>query len=336
MQPFVVLITGANAGLGLALAERVLQDHGNLDVTICLACRSKTKAFEAQKEILAKFPRAKLEFLELDTSEVKSVLRAAKEFKERFSRLDVMYLNAGIMPTNGIDFATIFKPDLANAIDVFTTGGNAMRQVDFVTSDGLKGIFATNIFGHFILTQELEQLMIATKKSADSLPFSGRIVWTSSRAAKPKSFSLEDYQHANGKDPYGSSKHAIDLVTRAMNKRLNASGISVYSTCPGFFMSHLTYSLMPQWIWLVAVPILFFLRLFSPIFNMTAFNGAEAGIKLLDSGRVPNPQAKHVSTIGIFGRPRSCEEKLPGTEFEAETLHDALTKLAASFRTNSS
>ncbi len=42
----------------------------------------------------------------------------------RFSRLDAMYLNAGIMPTNGIDFATIFKPDLANAIDVFTTGGN--------------------------------------------------------------------------------------------------------------------------------------------------------------------------------------------------------------------
>jgi len=34
---------------------------------------------------------------------------------------------------------------------MFATGDGLLRQTDELTDDGLKQIFATNIFGHFIL-----------------------------------------------------------------------------------------------------------------------------------------------------------------------------------------
>jgi 17beta-estradiol 17-dehydrogenase / 3beta-hydroxysteroid 3-dehydrogenase len=34
---------------------------------------------------------------------------------------------------------------------MFATGDGLLRQADGLTQDGLKEIFATNVFGHFIL-----------------------------------------------------------------------------------------------------------------------------------------------------------------------------------------
>ena len=42
----------------------------------------------------------------------------------RYGRLDVLYLNAGIMPATGVDWKVVFKPDVSNFIHVVSTGGN--------------------------------------------------------------------------------------------------------------------------------------------------------------------------------------------------------------------
>ena len=42
----------------------------------------------------------------------------------RYGRLDVLYLNAGIMPATGVDWKVVFKPDISNFIHVVSTGGN--------------------------------------------------------------------------------------------------------------------------------------------------------------------------------------------------------------------
>ncbi|CAL9695639.1 unnamed protein product [Knipowitschia caucasica] len=101
----VVLVTGANCGVGLALCERLL-DEG---VRLCMGCRSMKRAETARSALLRSHPSAQVDLLELDTSSCASVLRAAHQFKLRYKRLDYLYLNAGIMPNPQFDVEAFFK-----------------------------------------------------------------------------------------------------------------------------------------------------------------------------------------------------------------------------------
>lgn len=48
-----------------------------------------------------------------------------------------------------------------------------------------------------------------------------QLVWTSSRNAQKANFSLQDFQHRGGQEPYSSSKYAMDLLSVALNRKLN-------------------------------------------------------------------------------------------------------------------
>ncbi|XP_070764929.1 3-keto-steroid reductase/17-beta-hydroxysteroid dehydrogenase 7 isoform X4 [Enoplosus armatus] len=104
----VVLVTGANSGIGLALCERLLsQDTEGLQ--LCLACRNMRRAQAARSTLLTSHPTAQVALLQMDTSSISSVLTAAQEVKLRYNRLDYLYLNAGIMPNPQFDVKAFFK-----------------------------------------------------------------------------------------------------------------------------------------------------------------------------------------------------------------------------------
>ena len=48
---------------------------------------------------------------------------------------------------------------------MFATGQGLLTQKDETTDDGLKQIFATNLFGHFILVSLQECLLIIVQRS---------------------------------------------------------------------------------------------------------------------------------------------------------------------------
>lgn len=109
-------------------------------------------------------------------------------FSYRYSRVDFLYLNAGIMPNPTVDIGAFFKglfsrlekiqtpifylftkreklsnssinvcfsyfPHCRNAINMFATAEGLLTQQDRVNSDGLQEVFATNLFGHFLLVK---------------------------------------------------------------------------------------------------------------------------------------------------------------------------------------
>ncbi|ODN97882.1 hypothetical protein I350_07517 [Cryptococcus amylolentus CBS 6273] len=109
----VVLITGGNSGTGYATALALY----NAGANVTIACRSLDRAREAVDDIKkngersiwgirynSRAPEAEnkvgtVDVLELDLADLGSVQRAAEEYKTRVKKLDLLYLNAGIMGT---------------------------------------------------------------------------------------------------------------------------------------------------------------------------------------------------------------------------------------------
>lgn len=146
----VYLITGANQGLGYALAS-LLYPTG---ATIYLASRSEDRTQVAIRNIQAAHPDtphpATLKFLHIDLADLSSVKRAATTFAAQESRLDVLWNNAGI--------------------------GNA--PIGSSTAQNLELHIGTNCVAPLLLTQLLlPQLRAAVSSSPKD---SVRVVWTSS------------------------------------------------------------------------------------------------------------------------------------------------------------
>ena len=118
-----VMITGANAGLGLESARQLAMQDGI--EKIYLACRNRTKALEAKAQLEKATGRRIFDILLIDLMDLESVRAAVNELHHP---IDAVVLNAG------------------------GTGGATPTET---TADGVTHIFATNVLGHVTLVNEL-------------------------------------------------------------------------------------------------------------------------------------------------------------------------------------
>jgi len=70
-----------NRGIGLALAERLLQN--DIDMHICLACRSMHKSDIARRALQTKFPAATITIVLIDISSMASIYQASQVIQSR-------------------------------------------------------------------------------------------------------------------------------------------------------------------------------------------------------------------------------------------------------------
>ena len=89
----IVIITGANSGLGLESTKAIAAKGA----TVVMACRNMSKAEKAQAEVLAGNPSAKLDVMQLDNASLASVKAFADAFKAKYDRLDLLLNNAGVV-----------------------------------------------------------------------------------------------------------------------------------------------------------------------------------------------------------------------------------------------
>lgn len=125
----VVVITGANGGLGLCSA-RLMAGAG---ATVVMACRDMQKAAAAVEAAERDLPGARLDLRALDLGDLASVQAFAEGFCKDHTRLDVLLNNAGVM-----------------AIPRRTT------------ADGFEMQLGINHLGHFALTGRLLGPLLAT------------------------------------------------------------------------------------------------------------------------------------------------------------------------------
>ncbi|KAF7556505.1 hypothetical protein G7046_g6273 [Stylonectria norvegica] len=125
-----ILITGANTGLGKQTALELAKHHPS---EIWITARNAERGNAAVKEIKTQSPDVSVFFLELDLASFDSIKSAAKKFLSSTSRLDLLFLNAGILGC---------PPAL--------------------TKDGYEIQFGTNHLGHALLLKLLTPRLVQT------------------------------------------------------------------------------------------------------------------------------------------------------------------------------
>ncbi|XP_022085135.1 3-keto-steroid reductase-like [Acanthaster planci] len=320
----VVIVTGANSGIGLSFADRLLTYDPS--IVLCLACRNPSRADKAKKTLLTTHPSARIDLVRLDTSDIKGIFETAKKIKRKYSSIDFLYLNAGIMPVTHLNWKHMLKSILTplQLIDMLTTGEGLLNLQDDETGDGLKSIFCTNLFGHFVLIQELEDLLCQSQ---------ARIVWTSSSNAHKMHFSLQDIQHKYGTQGYSSSKYAMDILNIALNEKYNERGVYSHLTSPGVVATNITSTFFPTWMWSIFYPIFLLIRVFAPRFVIEPSIGAESLLWVYREDRISiRPDRKYTSYSSAIGNSYIVPEEVDYESKEPMILYSQLDKLYKRFQ----
>lgn len=202
----LAVVTGANSGLGFQTTLELAR-HG---AQVVLACRDRSKAETAMQQIKAQVPNAQLDFMPLDLADLESVTAFASAFKARYTQLNLLFNNAGVM-----------------ALPAFVR-----------TRQGFEIQFGTNHLGHFALVGQLLALLLATPGA--------RIVNTASLAhALTRGLDFKDlnWEHKSycKWQAYGASKLSNLLFTYELQRRLNKAGAHLICVAahPGYAATNL-------------------------------------------------------------------------------------------------
>lgn len=210
----VIIITGANSGIGFEAAKK-LCEAGN---DVILACRDEVKGKAAVENILKENPNALATYLQLDLADMASIRKFVEDFHALGKKLNVLVNNAGL----------------------FLKGDDRVRQF---TKDNFELTMGTNHLGPFLLTHLLlEDLKKTGKETGDS-----RIVMVSSslhdvneRMNRGSSvldldnFFLDKEGTYSGQQAYKNSKVAMVMSTYSLAQQLEGTGVSVTCMNPGF------------------------------------------------------------------------------------------------------
>ncbi len=192
----VIVITGANSGIGKAAAIQLAQ----CGATVVMACRSMERGTQAVNEVRKAANSQQVELLQMDLSSQKSIRMFVSEFKLRHKRLDVLIHNA------------------ANF--------DHTQKTPVLTADGQENVFATNHLGPFLMTNLLLETL---KASAPS-----RIITVASKGLMTYPFLDIEFDNLKGErkfsmqHAYYHSKQAQVMFTFDLANRLRGSGVTVH------------------------------------------------------------------------------------------------------------
>lgn len=194
------LITGANSGLGKAVALALARDG----IRIGMLARDRVRGETAQEEIIDATGNADIHLFIADLGSQQEVREAAAEIIARFDRLDILINNAGT--------------------------AYASRRT---SPEGIERSFAVNHLGPFLLTALLLDL-IKTSASARIVNVGTRM--NTAMDFEDLDWTRRRYRMMQA---YGQSKLGNLHFTFELARRLEATGVTVNCVFPGIFRSNL-------------------------------------------------------------------------------------------------
>jgi len=222
----VVVVTGANGGLGLESAKAL----GGAGAHVVMAARDQQKARSAFDEIKAEHPDASLEIIELDLASLASVREAAAEVSAKHPEVDILLNNAGLM---------------------------AMPERR--TADGFEMQFGVNHLGHWVFTSGLLKALLAA--NAARVVTVTSTAHHTGRPVDPANPNLEG--NYGPWKAYGQSKLANFFFAIGLNQEFDKHGLRAKSLLAHPGLSHTNLQVhtvdeggggwtAPMWKWLAA------------------------------------------------------------------------------------
>jgi NAD(P)-dependent dehydrogenase (short-subunit alcohol dehydrogenase family) len=200
-----VVITGATSGIGRAAALELARQGAR----VTIVCRDTDKGAATVAELRDAVPGLSADVVRCDLADLESVRRAGFELVDRYDTIDVLINNAGVNDTEAS-----------------------------LTVDGFDHMMASNYLGPFLLTR---LVLDRVKAAAPS-----RIVVVGSEAHRmagpfdPERFEdLGRYGPVNNTPAYGRTKLLDQLFTNELARRLEGTGVTANSVCPGLVATNL-------------------------------------------------------------------------------------------------
>jgi NAD(P)-dependent dehydrogenase (short-subunit alcohol dehydrogenase family) len=213
MDGKVVLITGANSGIGRATALGLAR----LGATTVMLCRSARRGEKALHWVRARSGHGDVHLILADLSIRRDIEAAAHEFNASFSRLDVLINNAGILTRS--------------------------RRL---TADGFESQFFVNHLAYFLLTGMLLETL---KKSAPSRIVN--VASTAHSRGELDFDNLQGEARFDGWQQYANTKLANIVFTYELARRLQGTGVTANCLHPGVVHTNLmsNYSRVVNGLW---------------------------------------------------------------------------------------
>jgi len=200
-QP-VALISGANAGIGLAVATQLARDHG---FHVIVGSRKADAGEKVAASLVADGHSASS--VQLDVLSDESIAAAVGWIESEFGLLDVLINNAGVLLDTRQD-------------------GRSIRELFTET-------FSTNVIGAASLTDACLPLL---RKS--ELP---RVIFVSSRMGSLSEATNKSTMYYNiDYKAYDCSKAALNMLAINYARILDDAGAMVNAVCPGLVKTKLT------------------------------------------------------------------------------------------------
>ena len=107
MSQTIVLVTGANQGLGFEVVKKLVAEQENY--TVILGSRDLKRGEEAAAQITNLAKNSKVDVLQLDVTSDASIAAAVTTIEQKYGQLDVLFNNAGIARASGSEREAMLK-----------------------------------------------------------------------------------------------------------------------------------------------------------------------------------------------------------------------------------
>jgi len=230
------LVTGANSGLGKAIAIRLAKRGAH----VIMACRSGIP--EAGQDVRAESGSDHVEMIQVDLSDFDSIAAFCDQLRDRNVTLDAAVFNAGVVPATSR-----------------------------MSKHGLEMMFAVNFLAKFVVLRRLlhdgviPNAAYGNNSRAEDPP---RVIFVSSethQSSIPIDFDKFgepiEYGVADGVKYYGLSKLHLTTYFQELSRRLNPGGsggnpdVCVHALCPGAINSNMARE-APTWLKPVLKPVM--------------------------------------------------------------------------------
>ncbi|KAA9022031.1 SDR family NAD(P)-dependent oxidoreductase [Niallia endozanthoxylica] len=200
MKEKIVIITGANSGIGKAAALKFAEGF-----RVIMACRNMEISPAVQRDIIETTRNTHVDLMELDVSSFDSIRTFCTAFKSKYPRLDILIHNAAYL-------------------------NHGVKEYKLST-DHIELSFATNTFGPFLMTR---LLLDHLKKSPDPRILHACTTNIKSFFDPKRKIEFDNLRgELRGSRPYstykmyGDSKMALLMLTFKMAEEFKSMGILV-------------------------------------------------------------------------------------------------------------